>query len=114
MQCRGMNTSARQQGDRRVRHPDDLEERGEGMGKLMSTLVDPLAVVQLTLSAIPEWANHSAFCSISEAQPDERIDRNVYFDVPATGSGKNPFTAFMVHGGPLDFALTGIREAECL
>ena len=69
--------------------------------------LDPLAVVRLTpFSAIPEWANHSTFCSITRTA-DELSIVTCSFDVPATEQREGPFTAFMVHG-PLDFALTGI------
>ena len=89
--------------------PGDLERLRESMEPelLMSTLVDPLAVVRLTpFSAIPEWANHSTFCSITRTA-DELSIVTCSFDVPATEQREGPFTAFMVHG-PLDFALTGI------
>ena len=89
--------------------PGDLERLRESMEPelVMSTLVDPLAVVRLTpFSAIPEWANHSTFCSITRTA-DELSIVTCSFDVPATEQREGPFTAFMVHG-PLDFALTGI------
>ena len=92
--------------------PGDLERLRESMAAqepelVMSTLVDPLAVVRLTpFSAIPEWANHSTFCSITRTA-DELSIVTCSFDVPATEQREGPFTAFMVHG-PLDFALTGI------
>ena len=92
--------------------PGDLERLRESMAAqepelVMSTLVDPLAVVRLTpFSAIPEWANHSTFCSITRTA-DELSIVTCSFDVPATEQREGPFTAFMVHG-PLDFALAGI------
>ena len=90
--------------------PGDLERLRESMAPqelVISTLADPLAVVRLTpFSAIPEWANHSTFCSITRTA-DELSIVTCSFDVPATEQREGPFTAFMVHG-PLDFALTGI------
>ena len=74
---------------------------------VMSTLVDPLAVVRLTpFSAIPEWANHSTFCSITRT-PYELSIVTDFAAASAAERREGPWTAFMVHG-PLDFALTGI------
>ena len=88
--------------------PGDLDRLREMAQELvLSTLADPLAVVRLTpFSAIPEWANHSTFCSITRTA-DELSIVTCSFDVPATEQREGPFTAFMVHG-PLDFTLKGI------
>lgn len=77
---------------------------------VMSTLDDPLAVVRLPSdAAVPAWAGHGDFCSITRTKQELSIVTS--FDAaPPTEQREGPWTAFMVHG-PLDFALTGILSS---